>query len=368
MKKSFILLLVVAIAAACAREPKFVINGTIDGAGNETVILQKRIPGGYEVIDSAVMENGAFKIEGVVDYPQMVNLAIRGKRGGLNFYIENSEITVHGHADSLYTGSVSGSATQAEYDAYKALFDESNAEMTKIYDRYRAARMEGNDELASSIEKELEALDTKQNDLRKEFIANNPASFVSPSVLSELAYYLEVDELEGLLGKLDTTLNKVQTVATMKERLVQLKAVAVGQKTPDFTLNDVDGNPVSLYSKIGGDTKLLLIDFWAAWCPPCRQENPNVVKVWKEYNKKGFDVFGVSLDRTKEDWVKAIQDDNLTWTHVSDLKYWDCAPAKLYAVSAIPANFLVDADGIIVGHNLRGDALAQKVKELLEAK
>ncbi len=368
MKKTIILLLAAVVAASCAREPKFVISGTIDGAADETIILQKRIPGGYEGIDTAVLANGAFTLEGVIDYPQLVNLAIQGKRGGLNFYLENSEITIHGHADSLYLASVSGSATQTEFDSYKALFDESNAEMTKIYDRYRAAKMEGNEELASSIEKELEALDMKQKDVRKEFIANNPASYVTPAVLGELAYYLEADEMEGLLGKLDTSLNKVKSVVTMKERLVQLKAVAIGQKAPDFTLNDVDGNPVSLYSKLGGNTQLLLLDFWAAWCGPCRQENPNVVKIWNEYNKKGFDVFGVSLDRSKEDWVKAISDDKLTWTHVSDLKYWDCAPAKQYAVSAIPANFLLDANGIIVGHNLRGDALAQKVKEILDTK
>ena len=102
MKKTIILLLVAVIAASCAKEPKFVISGTIEGAGNETVILQKRIPGGYEGIDTAVMENGVFKLEGVVAYPQLVNLAIQGKRGGLNFYIENSEITINGNADSLY--------------------------------------------------------------------------------------------------------------------------------------------------------------------------------------------------------------------------------------------------------------------------
>ncbi len=204
--------------------------------------------------------------------------------------------------------------------------------------------------------------------MKKEFITNNTSSYIAPSVLGEIAYYLEASEMEELLGKLDTTLNKVQSVITMKEKLVLLKAVAIGQKAPDFTLNDVDGNPVSLYSKIGGNTKLLLVDFWAAWCGPCRQENPNVVKVWNEYNKLGFDVFGVSLDQTADAWKKAIADDKLTWTHVSDLKYWDCAPAKLYAVSAIPANFLLDENGIIVGHNLRGDALGAKVKELLEAK
>jgi thiol-disulfide isomerase/thioredoxin len=112
----------------------------------------------------------------------------------------------------------------------------------------------------------------------------------------------------------------------------------------------------------------MLIDFWAGWCGPCRQENPNVVRVWQAYNKKGFDVFGVSLDRNADEWTKAIENDKLTWTQVSDLKYWDCAPAKMYAVRSIPANFLLDENGVIVAHNLRGAALEEKVKELLGTK
>lgn len=368
MKKTVILFLVLVVAASCAREPKFRIDGTIEGIEDALMVLQKRIPGGYEVIDSVELENGAFEMTGVIDYPQMVNLAIKGKRGGLNFYLENSDITIHGHADSLHLASVSGSQTQAEFDTYKAALDESNIEMSKIYDRYREARMAGDDALASELENELEALDATQTEIKKNFVISNPSSYVAPVVLNELSYGLEADEMEALIGKLDTSLNNVQLVVNMKERVVQLKSVSVGQKAPDFTLNDVDGNPVTLYSKLGGSTKLLLVDFWAAWCPPCRQENPNIVKIWKEYNKKGFDVFGVSLDRSKEDWVKAISDDQLTWTHVSDLKYWDCAPAKQYAVNSIPASFLLDGDGMIVGHNLRGDALASKVKEVLDSK
>jgi peroxiredoxin len=145
-----------------------------------------------------------------------------------------------------------------------------------------------------------------------------------------------------------------------------MKAVEVGQKAPDFTMNDVEGNPVTLYSKIG--SKLLLVDFWAAWCGPCRQENPNVVKVYNEFNKKGFDVFGVSLDQQKDAWVKAIADDKLTWTHVSDLQYWSNSAAKLYAVNAIPANFLLDETGTIIGRNLRAEDLYNKVNEILGTK
>jgi peroxiredoxin len=165
---------------------------------------------------------------------------------------------------------------------------------------------------------------------------------------------------------MDTAVANTEMIKNLKERVVKMKAVAVGQKAPDFTMNDPEGNQVSFYSKIG--SKLLLVDFWAAWCGPCRNENPNVVKVYKEFNKKGFDVFGVSLDQKKDDWVKAIADDNLTWTHVSDLQYWNNAAAKMYAVNSIPANFLLDENGIIIGRNLRGEALYNKVKEVLGGK
>jgi peroxiredoxin len=128
-------------------------------------------------------------------------------------------------------------------------------------------------------------------------------------------------------------------------------------------MNDTNGNPVSLSSKFG--QKLLLVDFWASWCGPCRQENPNVVKVYGKFHDKGFDVFGVSLDQDKENWLKAIADDKLTWTHVSDLQYWNNAAAKLYAVNSIPSNFLLDQNGTIIGRNLRGEDLEKKVSEVL---
>ena len=175
---------------------------------------------------------------------------------------------------------------------------------------------------------------------------------------------MEPEEMESMINGLDTAIAALPQIKSIKERLAVMKAVAVGQKAPDFTMNDINGNPVSLSSKLG--TKLLLVDFWAAWCNPCRQENPNVVKVYNEFHKKGFDVFGVSLDQKKEDWLKAIADDKLTWTHVSDLKYWGNEAARLYAVNSIPSNFLLDETGTIIGRNLRGEDLYKKVKEILE--
>jgi peroxiredoxin len=151
----------------------------------------------------------------------------------------------------------------------------------------------------------------------------------------------------------------------MAERIEIAKKVGIGRIAPDFTQNDTLGNPVSLSSFRG---KFLLIDFWASWCGPCRQENPNVVAAFKKYNNKGFDILGVSLDQPtgKEKWLKAIHDDNLTWTQVSDLKFWGNAVAAQYGIQAIPQNFLLDPNGKIIGKNLRGEALNKKLEEIIK--
>lgn len=368
MKKAIYLLAIVALATACKTEPQYVINGSVNANDSTMLYLQKRAGGVVVDIDSALVTKGTFKMKGVVEYPQMVMLGQKGIRGGKMFFVENSQIYFAGQIDSLYTASVTGSASQAEYEAFLSLFDESNKILESLYSSHQDAFNAGNQLLTDSLEKEINAVEEKENDIKKNYIIEHPASYVTPTVLNDISYNLEASEMESMLNSLDTTLNKVSSIAYLKEKVVLMKAVEAGQKAPDFTLNDVNGTPVALSSKFDGKTKLLLVDFWASWCGPCRGENPNVVKVWKDYNKKGFDVFGVSLDKDGESWKKAIADDNLTWTHVSDLQYWNSAAAKLYAISAIPSNFLLDENGVIIAHNLRGEELYNKVKEILDAK
>jgi len=164
------------------------------------------------------------------------------------------------------------------------------------------------------------------------------------------------------VNTLDTSLNSSIYTQSLKNRVTLLKSVDIGQPAPDFTLSDTTGNPFGLSDIKGG---YLLVDFWASWCSPCRAENPNIVKVFKAYNNKGFNILGVSFDTNRDKWIQAIKDDNLTWHHVSDLKGWGNAAGKLYGIMSIPANVLLDPDRKIIAHNLKGEELMKRLEELL---
>jgi peroxiredoxin len=351
--------------ASCSSKPHYTIKGKIDGSDSVTFYLQKKDAGKIVTIDSAVSKKGSFTMKGgAIEYPQLVMLIAGTTRKRTPFYLENSEITISGNIDSLYKARVKGSKTQDEYNSLIMANKSLSEKYSKTSQELQFARKSANPERLAQLTSQTDSIKKEMRKLQKDFVRNNPASFVTPSILASLSYSMEPEELEPLINNLDSAVASVPQVAGIKERLEALKTVSAGKKAPLFTMNDANGNPVTLASRIG--PKLLLLDFWAAWCKPCREENPNLVKVYKEFHRKGFDIISVSLDRTKEEWLKAIKSDKLEWTQVSDLKYKNNAAAQLYLINSIPANFLIDETGTIIGKNLFGDDLYKKVKEVLE--
>ena len=174
---------------------------------------------------------------------------------------------------------------------------------------------------------------------------------------------MPLDELKATRAKISSELAGCPYVKDLDGIIKQLENVQIGKVTPEFSLPDTAGVSVSLSDFRG---KYVLLDFWASWCPPCRRENPNVVKAFNEYKDKNFTIVGISLDKDKSKWMKAIADDNLAWTHLSDLKYWDSEIPALYGVRGIPANVLLDPDGVIVAKNITGEDLHKKLKEVIK--
>lgn len=225
------------------------------------------------------------------------------------------------------------------------------------------ANQEGDQERMEQLQLEYQKRLKEINDLVKEKVRQMGNSLTAVLVTQELDPNEDFPFMDEMAQKFEKALPNSSFTRQLVDRVNALRKLAIGQVAPDITMEDPDGKMISLSSLRGN---YVMIDFWAAWCRPCRAENPNVVALYKKYNSKGFEVFGVSLDRKKEDWVKAIEKDGLLWTQVSDLQYFNSAAAQLYNIQAIPATYLLDKDGKIIAKNLRGVALRKKLEELFD--
>ncbi|MGA2823021.1 MAG: AhpC/TSA family protein [Bacteroidales bacterium] len=364
MKKIILIFAVAAILLSCTGKKgnQFKITGIVKGAETSMVYLQKMDSTGWVTMDSAAVKNNEFEFKGKVDSPDRWNLTIKGKNMMFPFFLENSDIRLVVHADSAGLIDVKGSANQDLFKKYIKSNDSIQKLINTMDPMYAKADSLKDTATIKKLDDQFRAYDKGMKKLIVDIAKNHPASPAGPWLIMRNSYQFELPELDSLLHGFDSTLCHSFFYKAVAKRVAILKRVQIGQPAVDFTMNDTTGKPVALSSLKG---KILLVDFWASWCHPCRLENPNVVKAYAGFHKKGFDVLGVSFDRKKDNWKKAIKDDKLIWNHVSDLQNWGNAAGKLYGISSIPANVLLDKDQKIIGRNLRGDALIAKLTELL---
>ena len=344
MKNLFLVLAATLVLASCNQPNTFTIHVDLANTEGKTVFLQND----GQVLDSAVLINRKAEFKTPKDNNnKMYAIMLQGWRRPYFFFTDDKDVFIEGDAQNPNGITVKGSESQDRYVAF-----------TESY---------------NALEEKLEA-DSAVNSADAEemlkmhcfdFVWDNPTDPVAHYVMYRYKWSFGPCELRTMLENIyhaDSTLTS-GTLTMLEEYVEKLERVQAGQPMIDFTQNDPDGNPVTLSQLAEG--KLLLIDFWASWCPDCRKANPDVVAAYQKYNAQGFDVLGVSFDTNKEAWLAAVEKDGLTWTQVSDLQGWNNAAGALYSIAFIPQNALIK-DGIIIARNLEGEELFKEIEAQLQ--
>jgi peroxiredoxin len=363
MKRVFLAIITVILINSCdTKQNGFEIQGIIAGYPEGAAVLQQRINSEFITIDSTAISQGKFKFKGNLDMPEMCYIMINDTLPYIRLFLENSVISIESHVDSLRNPVITGSSIQVMLEKYNKKMDPFNDSLRVNYRAFLKANKEGESEKAKKIEQKFDQISDDQKTVSLAYVDQNSDNVLGPYLVwGTLAYDLSIEELTALANKFSPEIEKSIYVQQINNHIATLNKVAIGQPFTDIVLEDPDGN-IKKLSELKG--KLVLVDFWASWCAPCRRENPNVVALYNDFKDKDFEIFGVSFDSNGDKWIKAIKDDGLAWYHVSDLKGWKSEAGKQYGVRAIPHTVLISPEGIILEKNLKGEDLRKKVEEL----
>ena len=362
MKKWILLIFCLPVLAMGqkAREKGFVIKASIEGLAEKSMVTLNDLNNPTDTVARAEVKNGSFILKGTISEANLYQLNFNAVQKKSILFLSNDNITLKGNIANVQNFKISGSAVQNDFTEFQNIFNPLFQKLSEMNQELSTKPEMQRDD--SAMKSYMAVLDKIKSNVQ-EFVNKKRSSPVSPFVL------LVTGELEKDMGVVEKSFNLIDENVRqgfygkiIRQQIEDSKIGAVGTDAIGFTQTDTAGNPVSLTSFRG---KYVLIDFWASWCGPCRKENPNLVSAFNRFKEKNFTVLGVSLDRSREPWLKAIKDDQLVWTQVSDLKFWNNDAAARYKIKSIPQNYLVDPSGKIIAKDLRGPELHDKLCELL---